>query len=1124
MTITNEQFEEFKRLRAEAALLFGEQTLPNNPNVTFGSLLSPAELEQAAVIVSPEVRTLAEQLYSPEDIQRIETAVNWDSRVAPYNRAPIDFDVDERFPDYAQEMALFEEGDIGAGSRYGAGPYNFVGYDDPRVIAPRPPIGLDKARKIAARGFEPDNELKFDNFKEGAAFRSKVGLNPRSMTVKDWEFLGKQHGLKGKYIYVDPSDPSLGVAFKAEGEDEYRLVNTPYLTAEDTYKFLINELPAIAGDITLLVYGGKKFGAGTGLYGNLPTRAAKVLGLSGLSAAGAAGGDFVRLAAGVAMGAHDRDFNDVFKESGLIGALAFAGTAVISTATSIIPLLWRNITGKNVPAEFFEQIDDLMKQARATERGEPIGPGILYGDEVSVKAINDAIEELTNRFKVDIGNYNPTLASATGRMEAADLEAIFLKHADDRGLQKLYQEIKLGNQEVIDRFVDVLGRKVGPKVGADVTAAEAGVGIRALIEKDIAKMTDESYAMINNVRNNLLEAEDIALPGQTLLKEVPDEKISTPLFQRTQKRLKEISDEFLGGYRTAFENSLKNSRYADLTTGAGFTRRPTQAWMKVRKGESASLFRALEADEAADMLFGAVNKNTLNRLRGMNPKTGKFADGKEIALTLEELNATREALNSFASQTDNAVARRYARDLERGLEKQMFKLLQEGATIESGGLTGAALKRYMKETGYGEEIALAWTAQKNAIESANSQAMRSIIQQRPEKVADYILGTSVPYSKVNNPIKDLMTVLEKEGSDVILDMQRGMAEYVRRTIFDAPGQTPFQISKAYREFMKEHQGTLEAIFGREGFRQSFKYSPNNFQREVIDKLAERELTIKQIQARFGLADISKGNNITNIVESILETGQTRKLGGELLEDISYLTSLVKDDPVLKTQIAQVTKNYLTNRILKPRQGTGGLFQLDGVNLEKLLYEGFGPADVVGQQLTFDNFIIPLLGDDAGAKQYVKNLKILNEMVQKEIGPPVTAGVRGELGMGEYGVGSPIEGARMAQRLLIPPLTQIGRRITAISNRINDNTRRYIGEMLLDDKLFTATMKWAEGRTTIGQFQKFLVSYGTVATQDLANEIEFYDVDEKVQKTPEKKTRQKASDIIEQGAAVIGATP
>ena len=82
-----------------------------------------------------------------------------------------------------------------------------------------------------------------------------------------------------------------------------------------------------------------------------------------------------------------------------------------------------------------------------------------------------------------------------------------------------------------------------------------------------------------------------------------------------------------------------------------------------------------QTDEAVRMLFENVNGGaTLKRLRGIDPTTGKGFVGKDkINFTMQELNDARTALNSFASSSPNPTANKLARDLERGLEQQMYK-------------------------------------------------------------------------------------------------------------------------------------------------------------------------------------------------------------------------------------------------------------------------------------------------------------------------------------------------------------------------------------------------------------------------------------------------------------------
>ena len=164
-------------------------------------------------------------------------------------------------------------------------------------------------------------------------------------------------------------------------------------------------------------------------------------------------------------------------------------------------------------------------------------------------------------------------------------------------------------------------------------------------------------------------------------------------------------------------------------------------------------------------------------------------------------------------------------------------------------------------------------------------------------------------------------------------------------------------------------------------------------------------------------------------------------------------------------------------------------------------EGFGPEEVVGPRLTFDSFITPLLGKKQG-KEFIKNLTILDNMVQREVGVEASEGIQKVINSGDYVVGNNIEGARMLQRLLIAPLTQTGRRVTAISTRQADNSRKFIGEMLLDPALFERTMDFAKGIESTQKFISFLTAYNMVAARDLGNEMKFYDTTDKAQKTPD----------------------
>jgi len=1107
MEVTQEQENEFYALRTEAANSLANKPLKDNPNVTYGQLLSPKELEFATHVFSPDIKSKASLIYTPEEIARIESSVNWENRVAPYNRAPIEYNMYERHPEYMEQVDYFNSPEAQERRNLIKTRGNYP--DNYQPLEPVAPFGIEKSKEIASLGFDPspDNQLQFDNAGDAFKFNNMVAFGPRKMTKEQYQKLGEQYGLKGDYVYINPSKPSLGVAFKAEGEEDFRIINSPEITLDDTMRIITQEFPAIAGDIGLTLYGASKFTTPAGLAGGVIGKFGSVLGLSGASAIGATGGDYVRLLVGSAMGAHDLTAEEMLKEAGVIGAWAFGGTAAVTLSTRAITKAYKAILGKDVPPGMLEQIDDALQASRQTDAA---GPGLLYGDDVSVQQIRNQINKLADNYGAEFGKqgYNPTMPSQAGTQSAADLETVFLKYADDPSLRELYTQIKGGNQEVIDEFVRTLNEKIGPSTSGidDATGATLSESLRVLAQKDIDLFNEQASEMINQVRRQVGGADDAAAAGDTLLKQVDNPQTSSgPLFPRTQTRIKQIRKNYLEPFNEAWTTALNNPRYVNLKTGAGYTRAPAQKWLNARKGESKNLFRSSQGDESVRELYNllpAGTKETINRLRGIGSKGFESPN-----FTLNELNSARVALNEFSSNLPDGKQgiAKLARNLERGIEDQMNVLVREGASAESGiPITQkATLNKWINENKYGDDLRQAWSNQKEALELSNNQAVRSILQQnRPEKIAEYMFNTVAKGSKRNKPITDFMTLLKREGSDEILQIQEGLAAYIQREVLDAPDLSALQIAKQYRKFVKENEGTLRAVFGDKDFVSRF-YNPKGFNK-IIKSIEKTNEDILRIEARFGMAKAGEPDKkITNIVESILATGKTQKQSGRILDDIEYLASITKNNPELAEQVAQVTKRYLLSDIITPRQGGG--FQINSASLDKLLKEGFGPEEVVGPRLTFDSFMTPLLGKKAG-KEFTENLKILNSMVQREAGVTPSEGIQRVIGGGEYIVGNNIEGARMLQRLLIPPLTQTGRRITAISSRQAENSRKFIGRMLLDPELFQRTMQFAQGRESTQKFISFLTSYNAIVTQDIGNEMKYYDTIDKTQKTPEKPDR------------------
>ena len=199
MEVTQAQYDAFIEERNEAAKVLGTQTLTKNPNVNYTTLISPQELQSAAIILSPELNARAREIFDQETMDKIEASVDFENRIKPYNKAPIEYDMYERHPEYMKQVDYFNSGEGQQRSQEAFVRGNYP--DDYRPFEPQAPFGIEKAKKIAALGFDPAKEITFDNFGDQAGFRSKIGLAPRNLTKEDIKYIGDQYGLEGTLLY-----------------------------------------------------------------------------------------------------------------------------------------------------------------------------------------------------------------------------------------------------------------------------------------------------------------------------------------------------------------------------------------------------------------------------------------------------------------------------------------------------------------------------------------------------------------------------------------------------------------------------------------------------------------------------------------------------------------------------------------------------------------------------------------------------------------------------------------------------------------------------------------------------------------------------------------------------------
>ena len=214
---------------------------------------------------------------------------------------------------------------------------------------------------------------------------------------------------------------------------------------------------------------------------------------------------------------------------------------------------------------------------------------MVYDDLATTPQIREQIDEIARRFKIDLPNYNPTLTAEAGTRSAADLETVFLKYADDPKLRDAYAKLQAGNQEVIDAFIKALNENIGPSTAriGDATGASLGKNLRDKAQQDINLLETQTKDMLENVRTNLGGADDAALAGDTLLRQVKNPKASSlPIFERTQTRLNELRYQYTEPFHKAWADAINNERYAGLRTGAGRTKGPLNDWRNASRAQA----------------------------------------------------------------------------------------------------------------------------------------------------------------------------------------------------------------------------------------------------------------------------------------------------------------------------------------------------------------------------------------------------------------------------------------------------------------------------------------------------------------------------------------------------------
>tara|TARA_Y100000992_G_scaffold221326_1_gene153499 strand:+ start:1557 stop:4895 length:3339 start_codon:yes stop_codon:yes gene_type:complete len=1073
---------------------FYNTPLSNNPNITYSNVLSPDNMKLYTIGKSGTLQNalLESGEMTIDDLNEINQLIpTLQKRIDSYNLPPVPYAFEDKFPEKAAERRRIEE-ERGS-RRFDPGTRgNFPADFTPGTIEPFVSPRFDEAQEIAGYGLDPDNPYDFggdSTFKR--RFFIDDALGPRRKSKKQMQYLLDKYDMKGDLSFIDPKKPQLGFRFKPEGSETYQVLNSPYIEGTDFIRQVVAEGPALVGDIAATTWAATKNPLG-GKYQLPKTLLGTVGRIGGLSAAattGTLGGEWARLTTGLARGAHDMSITEMMDESLLPALIAFGGTAIVSSAQKVLPAVYETIVGKRIPPEFYEYLAKLNAKFIQEEKGVPATSSFKFNQkQLTVKEINEQIDELGDFMGQRIRPYKPTGAGVSAADDdlaelAADFEYIFLENALNPKYKALYAEIKAGNQDIIKRLTESISSKRFKNASIEIDEAVMG-----RVEQKIASFTEAQNTIINKLRDPKYFDQNI---DDVLFGTTP-KRGSSATFPKETTNLKDAQISYLSRYTDEFNAVLNNPKYSDLRVGSTKDLQKTvgRYFNTTKTKNKIEEFIGSMDDPDIKKVFGNVigkNRETLMRLMGKD-KAGKFSRAN---LTLDEMFQLRTAMNQIRATHPTSGVQALAGEIEESLGKALDKGIQDHIWVNKLGNKTARTKynkkqvleieKYQIDNDYGIDIANSYKTMTNAYSDTRNVLLTTLLKQgNPDKLASTVLNQGP------TNVTSFMRVLQEAGDDGAMQIRKAMAKHIDDKILDetAPALTNV---KNYKAFVKENQDVLKAVFG-DDFKTMF--NPAGFNRVVnkINKYDEKILMLKSVYP-----DASDTAPVFDIVNDIIRSSQSNLETGRTAAKIRFLMDTVGDDLILQEQIQAITKRFITRDILDLTKGGDGLWRINPEKLNKILNEGPGPVGLTGQ--TFEEIYVPLLGGNKAAEQYTKNLRLLNNIIMRESGVGPSTGAK--IALKESTAAFP--GATFLFRMFIAPLTQTGRRATAINRALNARAGDFMAELVANPKFLDDTLKYMEGKIALNRYVTILSSYGIVSFDDIGEELQYYNTELKTNK-------------------------
>ena len=953
-------------------------------------------------------------------------------------------------------------------------------------------LNEEDRQKLVSFNVDPDviyqgDQSFYEKYMEGqfpagtidkdSPWRVKAFFFPINMTPFEAEKLLEQESPNAEFRYINPRDKSMGLAIRDESTNGRFVPLRPQFGLEAGTEELITglgqEMGALFTELVGLKGLGKLIGEGVEQT-TLSRKAGRGAGTVAIAGFSAGIGRFAQLAYGNAKGINEVSIERAFEDAGLAAVLGGAGAAVVGTAMATVGQVWKTITGSNIPQPVIDRLQASIAKVKTKGTGE----------EFTSKELTKITRQAALAVGDSVTKYRPTAGELTQDdfLKSLEIELFSQLSTTAKGRQA-YEDIVNNNSNAAFNFWQELTENAPELKGISYT------DFREFLKK---QQDDYAAQAAEAAKLKIRDIEEGAKLDEVLPEQSPEQMLTIDelgsTFTRDQESgsliFKRNSPEFLAQSDEAY-NTAKDSvaREIDALSGLKYDRKTDSATQIIpafreafNAGEDKdAIMRTLGEVEASDVIKSMIPMrdgiSILKQLLGVTvDDQGKFL--KQADLDFGQLAGMQNALNSLFMESSDRGVREVAMKLRDAVEAQIDDLItfQARKQLAAEGVEAPTAKVLGEKV---QEIAGPLIEAQAGLRQANQaierRFIRELVDKEPSEIADFVLSSSP---------KQITQLLDQiyQLPDSIVRMQN-LRQLVVENMRKSMGSLPLaEQNKAYAKFLEKNSDQLKALFPEAQFLKLTNFQ--EVQEQALKDTAEAAEELAELEKKLGKSP-------AEFISDFLLQGRSARLTGAAEMSRREFGELIKENPKLRPYVTALTrdffqKNFETTRTAGDTMFSGGL---DVNRFIDFIQSGVRSGQEGSSEL--GQIFGPLLGKEEGLK-FAKNLRMLAQIldrgVRRSARSPMSQGPAANQTIDDF-----LQEMSFAQRILIPPLTQTGRRVTALMMGYRDQAKSDLLEVLADPTKLDILLKNRADQISRRDFYKFLGALAVTREVDIGTE-------------------------------------